>query len=116
MNLARHASDGCFSSRELDNLVGLARLALPMLPHAAGHASAGAGLSAAQLEERFALRCDRLTPRERQVCARAVLGMSVEATAIEMGIAKTSVVTLRQRAYRRLGVTSPYELFGLVTH
>ena len=62
------------------------------------------------------MRCGELTPRERQVCARAALGMSVEATGIALGIAKTTVVTFRQRAYRRLGVTSPYELLALVAH
>ena len=68
------------------------------------------------LEERFAARCPALTPRERQVCARAALGMSVEATALDLAIAKTSVVTFRQRAYRRLGVTSPFELCRLVAN
>ena len=58
----------------------------------------------------------RANAGERQVCARAAIGLSVEATAIELGIAKTSVVTFRQRAYRRLGVTSPFELCGLVAH
>jgi DNA-binding CsgD family transcriptional regulator len=116
MNLARHSSEGTFSDRELDNVVGLARLALPMLPVSLSHVASTAVLSAAQLEERFGIRCASLTRRERQVCARAALGMSVEATAIELGIAKTSVVTFRQRAYRRLGVTSPYELLGLVAH
>lgn len=116
MNLARHASEGVFSDRELNNIVGLARLTLPMVPLAGRTAPSGPALSAAQIEERFAARCAGLTRRERQVCARASLGMSVEATALELGIAKTSVVTFRQRAYRRLGVTSPYELLGLVAH
>jgi DNA-binding CsgD family transcriptional regulator len=114
MNIARHAKEGYFSDRELDNLAGLARLALPMLSLARHKAPAGAAMSAAELEERFASRCGGLTRREGQVCARAAMGMSVEATAIELGIAKTSVLTFRQRAYRRLGVTSPFELLALV--
>jgi DNA-binding CsgD family transcriptional regulator len=116
INLARHVSDGRFSDRELDNLVALARLALPMLPLAVRKPPPGPDLSAAEIEERLAARCRELTARERQVCARAALGMSVEATGIALGIAKTTVVTLRQRAYRRLGVTSPFELLGLVAH
>jgi DNA-binding CsgD family transcriptional regulator len=114
MNIARHARQGCFSARELDNLAGLARLALPMLSRARSRVPTGTALSAAQLEDRFAGRCAGLTRRERQVCACAAIGMSVEATAIELGIAKTSVLTFRQRAYRRLGVTSPFELLALV--
>ena len=74
------------------------------------------GAHVQELEERSARRWPALTPRERQDCARAAIGLSVEATAIDLGIAKTSVVTFRQRAYRRLGVTSPFELCGLVAH
>ena len=116
LNVARHRSDGVFSDRELDALAGLARLALPMLPLARPSGPIGTTVTSAQLEERFARRWPTLTRRERQVCARAAMGLSVEATAIELGIAKTSVVTFRQRAYRRLGVTSPFELCGLVAH
>jgi DNA-binding CsgD family transcriptional regulator len=42
--------------------------------------------------------------------------MSVEATALELGIGKTSVLTYRQRAYQRLRVTSALELCALVAH
>lgn len=116
LNVARHRSDGYFSQRELDALAGIARLALPMLPLVRPAGTPGKALTATQLEERFARRCPALTRRECQVCARASIGLSVEATAIELRIAKTSVVTFRQRAYRRLGVTSAFELCGLVAH
>jgi DNA-binding CsgD family transcriptional regulator len=115
INVARHARHGPLSDRELDNLAGLARLALPMLPLAADEPrGCGVPLSAAELEERFARRCAALTARERQVCARAALGMSVEATALDLGIARSSVLTFRQRAYRRLAVTGPFELLAQV--
>lgn len=116
MNLARHESDGCFSDREIDALVGLACLVLPMLPLARGKVATARQLSVVQLEERFAGRYPALTNRERQVCARAAIGMTVEATALDLGIAKTSVLTYRQRAYQRLSITSPFELSSLVTH
>ena len=116
LNVARHRSDGVFADRELDALAGIARLALPMLPLARPSDEVAPTVTSAQLEERFARRWPTLTRRERQVCARAAMGLSVEATAIELGIAKTSVVTFRQRAYRRLEVTSPFELCGLVAH
>jgi DNA-binding CsgD family transcriptional regulator len=116
MNVARHASDGCFSENELSALIGLACLVLPMLPLNRKRQAAALPLTVAQLEERFALRYVSLTLRERQVCARAAVGMSVEASAHDLGIARTSVLTYRQRAYRRLGVASPFELCALVTH
>ena len=116
INVARHASDGRFSDEELTSLVSLACLALPMLPLNRARRATPRQLTVAQLEERFANRFERLTARERQVCARAAIGMTVEATALDLGIAKTSVLTYRQRAYQRLKVTSPYELCSLVTH
>jgi DNA-binding CsgD family transcriptional regulator len=116
INVARHASDGCCSDDELGSLIGLACLVLPMLPLNRQRKSAPLPLTAAQLEERFAHRYGSLTLRERQVCARAAVGMSVEATALDLGIGRTSVLTYRQRAYQRLGVASPIELCALVTH
>jgi DNA-binding CsgD family transcriptional regulator len=116
MNVARHTSDGCFSENELGTLIGLACLVLPMLPLNRKRQPTPLPLTVPQLEERFALRYGSLTLRERQVCARAAIGMSVEATALDLGIAKTSVLTYRQRAYQRLTVTSPFELCALVTH
>ena len=103
MNVSRHASEGQFKDSELDAIAGLARLALPMLPFARAKGMTANQLTSQHLEDRFAFRYPSLTCRERQVCARAAFGMSVEATALELGIAKTSVLTLRQRAYRRLG-------------
>jgi DNA-binding CsgD family transcriptional regulator len=116
INVARHESDGCFSDDELGSLISLSCLVLPMLPLNRKRRATPLPLTTAQLEERFAQRYCSLTPRERQVCARAAVGMSVEATALELGIAKTSVLTYRQRAYQRLGVASPIELCALVTH
>jgi DNA-binding CsgD family transcriptional regulator len=116
MNVSRHASGGPFTERELDSLTALARLALPMLPFARARPPSAADLSAFHLEDRFARRFPQLTERERQVCARAAFGMSVEATALELGLAKTSVLTLRQRAYRRIGAASSRELLWLVAN
>src|SRR5690606_9191329 len=75
-----------------------------------------AGLSVEELEQRFARRFVLLSPRERQVCARAAAGLGVAETARELGIAETSVLTYRQRAYQRLRVASSLALRALVTH
>lgn len=113
INIARHSSNGYCSDDEIAALVGLAHLVLPMLslnrsralrPH----------LTTAHFESRLAERCGQLTSRERQVCARAAAGMNVQQTAHELGIAKSSVLTYRQRAYQRLCVRSALELRALV--
>ncbi|HTR01187.1 MAG TPA: LuxR C-terminal-related transcriptional regulator [Candidatus Acidoferrum sp.] len=116
MNLARHVSHGRCSDDEIDALAGLASLVLPMLANSRVKHSQAQVPSIAQLEQRFAELDCQLTPRERQVCARAAQGMSVDATARELGIANSSVLTFRQRAYQRLRVGSPLALRALVTH
>ncbi|MEP7243480.1 MAG: helix-turn-helix transcriptional regulator [Gammaproteobacteria bacterium] len=116
INVARHSSDGCCADEELGSLIGLACLVLPMLPLNRQRQSSLPPPTAAQLEKRFANRYSTLTRREREVCARAALGLTVEATARELGIGRTSVLTYRQRAYQRLNVTSPSELCALVMH
>jgi DNA-binding CsgD family transcriptional regulator len=110
INVARHERDGCFSDAEIGSLISLACLVLPMLPINRRQLVSRQPLSVAQLEQRFGSRFEALTPRERQVCARAAAGLSVAATAQDLGIARTSVLTYRQRAYQRLGVASPVEL------
>jgi len=116
INVSRHSSEGRCSDQEIGSLIGLACLVLPMLPLNRRRAFGAQPLTVSDLEERFAARYPNLTTREREVCARAATGMTVVATAIDLGIAKTSVLTYRQRAYQRLGVASPFELCALVTH
>src|SRR5690606_38171855 len=109
INVARHRSTGIFSDGELDALLALARLALPMMPLNRRRAQARLPIQQ-HIEDRLHHICPGLTRREKEVCARATVGMSVEATAIDLGIAKTSVMTYRKRSYRRLGITSVTEL------
>jgi DNA-binding CsgD family transcriptional regulator len=116
MSIARHASDGCCSDAEIKALVELAGIVLPMLPQSHQHGSGPAPLPVPELEQRFAGRFPDLSQRELQVCARAAAGMDVGATAADLGIARTSVLTYRQRAYHRLHVTSALALRALVTH
>lgn len=116
INLARHRSDGYFTDAELDNIVGLAGLCLPMLMLDRDGLKPDARLDVSQLEARFETLFPQLPRREREVCARAARGMSVEATALDLGIGRASVLTYRRRAYCRLQVSSPIELCSLVAH
>lgn len=52
----------------------------------------------------------RLTPRERQVCARILFGLTAAGIAIDLGINEYSVDTYRKRAYLRLGLATRHEL------
>jgi len=66
------------------------------------------------LERRLEDLAMGLSQRERQVCARAVAGRTIEETAVDLGIRKTSVITYRQRAYQKLGVSRQTDLLAIV--
>jgi DNA-binding CsgD family transcriptional regulator len=50
------------------------------------------------------IRAPSLSGHERQVCARIAGGRSAMSIATELGIAPATVLTLRKRAYGKLGV------------
>lgn len=54
-----------------------------------------------------------LSPRERDVCARALQGMTGEATALDMRVTEATVATMRRRAYGKMGISTLSELFAL---
>lgn len=115
LHVARRLSTGVFADRELDALAGLGQLLLPLvLRHRDLQRSRSAVWNEDDVECRFAERYPGMTRRERQVCARAVLGMTTEATALDLGIGPASVHTYRRRAYARLGISSPYQLAKLI--
>lgn len=53
---------------------------------------------------------DELSPREIEVCARVIYGMSSIGIAIDLGISEETVMTYRKRAYARLCIGSQREL------
>jgi hypothetical protein len=56
----------------------------------------------------------RLTPRERQVCAGMLQGLTFDGIACQLGLSVTSVKTYRNRAFARLGIHFRNELFALM--
>ncbi|MGE0330297.1 MAG: LuxR C-terminal-related transcriptional regulator [Ramlibacter sp.] len=53
-----------------------------------------------------------LTPREADVCARILYGMTTTGIALDLGVGTETVKTFRKLAYRRLGIGSERELLG----
>jgi DNA-binding CsgD family transcriptional regulator len=66
-----------------------------------------------QLEQMVAGLDGGLSPREVQVCARALRGMTREGIGLDLGVKTSTVNTLSQRAYRKLNISSLNELFAL---
>lgn len=54
-----------------------------------------------------------LSEREREVCRGILAGKKSELIAHEIGIAASSVITYRKRAYQKLGINSRSALFAL---
>jgi len=55
----------------------------------------------------------QLTPREREVCERILLGYTSVGIGLDLNIAQSSVVTYRRRAYEKLDISTQNELFTL---
>jgi DNA-binding CsgD family transcriptional regulator len=68
------------------------------------------------IERLLNLHSPELSPREREVCARAVAGKTIEGTSLELDIRRTSVITYRQRAYQKLGISRINELVALLSN
>lgn len=119
MNIARRAPAPSFSDEELAAFAGLSQLLLPVVARQAELESAPPHphvLGVEEIEQRFALQYPELSPRERQVCARTVVGMTSEATALSLNIGIGSVQTYRKRAFQRLEICSAFQLAHLVLH
>lgn len=135
LNFYRRSADADFSDREVANLCAIARLlcasvqrhralaagpwppaetsaAVRPAPVSAGAVSVGA-VSVGAVRAILDRRAPVLTAREKDVCARVVLGFSSEAIALDLGVAESSVRTYRKRAYAKLGFSSQHELFAL---
>lgn len=67
-----------------------------------------------QIEHRLAETHRKLTRREREICARTLAGHSSHRIGDELNLGSSTVLTYRQRAYRKLGVSSSNELLPAI--
>lgn len=70
----------------------------------------GNGERVGAAEVRLSVRAASLSGRERQICARIADGQSATLIAAELGIAASTVTTLRKRAYAKLGIHDRLDL------
>ena len=114
----RAALNRSFSLAEMNLFATLSRLVIATaLKHESLADSVASGQGQLDLEaiERRLEDLDMgLSRREREVCARAVVGSTIEETAADLDIRKTSVITYRQRAYQKLGISRQSDLLALV--
>lgn len=120
INVYRDAATGPFGRAEAHRFARLAPLLLALLRQHLGVLQPTAGSSApghrvppeaaAALLQRLPVR---LSTREREVCALTLAGHTRQGIALALGIAESSVATLRERAYRKLQIHGASELFAL---
>ena len=119
MNVARRAPLRRFSDEEVSSLAAFSQLLFPLAAHRISSglpADRKDRLSVEELETRFAHEFPALSARERQVCARTVIGMTSEATALDLRVGIGSVQTYRRRAFHRLEICSAFQLAHLILH
>ncbi len=117
-NVYREKKSGRFSEAELDSLQQAAGILCAAVERHVSLVSPaalepGSNAPIEWLENMVTDLGYGLTPREVEVCARALSGMTRAGIALDLGIKPTTVVTLVQRAYGRVNISTLNELFGL---
>ncbi|MBX9612361.1 MAG: helix-turn-helix transcriptional regulator [Burkholderiales bacterium] len=117
INLYRDDALGAFAPAELEKLLAVAPLlrqvhqnVLRAVPPAFGPVYASNQASSPVKRSLFAIQqiAPELSGRELAVCARIACGMSADGIAAELGVAPSTVVTLRKRAYTKLAAHGVY--------
>ena len=108
INLYRDDAMGTFQPAEIERLLAVATL-LRQVHQGALRLGQRGNTVRLSLETRIGMaltainnKAPTLSPREAAVCARIACGISAEGIAAELGIAPSTVLTLRKRAYAKL--------------
>jgi DNA-binding CsgD family transcriptional regulator len=109
LNFHRVTASGMYSP---DEIARLKSIAMPLVTLARRHVELLANTAANVDIWRLRLKVIRhdLTSRELEVAARMLAGESLREIAQSLGVAHSSAVTYRERAYRRLAVQNLKEL------
>jgi DNA-binding CsgD family transcriptional regulator len=117
LSFFRTSNKGAFRDEEVERLSSFGRIVASLIAARAREPnSISSAPSIGELEFKLAALHPKLTNRERAVCARTVIGMTAEGTAIDLGIKTTSVLTYRRRAYERLKVSTALQLAMQLFH
>lgn len=112
INLYRTEQMGPFGEQALAQVFGLAPLLKRVHGQVLGANDHGDDIDSRihTAEQALGSRTAQLSPRERQVCARIACGLSVDGIAADLGVAVSTVLTLRKRAYAKLDVHTRFDL------
>lgn len=119
-NLYRAEDKGPFKSEEIEKL----KEVLPFLTHLACLRCqiCGAGeyqrrsrkTIVSQLKKQKVPSFESLSNREAEVCDLIIYGLTTEGISVELDVSVSSVKTFRNRAYRKLNISTKSELFVMI--
>jgi DNA-binding CsgD family transcriptional regulator len=114
VNLYHHEHQGAFADGELQNFE---HLAVGLLASVRRHieltsSAAPPRPDAAQLRAALQRRHPEMPPRELDVCARLLQGLSYDGIAADLSLSVATVKTYRRRAFERMGLHFKSELFA----
>lgn len=117
-NLYRNNSTGGFTQEDIRKITKLSELFLSLIELHLSIVSPqaiqpGSKPSLDWMEQTVGELGSSLTPREIQVCARALLGLTRSGIALDLGVKPPTINTLTQRAYAKLNISNLNELFAL---
>jgi len=114
LNLYRDTAAGEFGADELARLRAVAPLLRAVLRQRLQAQPADVAERVAATEARVAQRAPALSARERAVAARIACGVSNDGIAADLGVAPSTVITLRKRVYTKLAIHSRIALVWLL--
>ena len=115
INFYRHDHQRPFSDRQMSDFESLAPALLALTQKQIELTRPRLGQrSAIEWAQQLQSIEPALTPRELDVCARLLVGMTQEGIAVDLGLSLPTVKTYRNRAFGRLGIHFKSELFALL--
>ncbi len=117
LNFYRSRRAGTFTGGEVELLSAITPLLTSIVRQHCAHyivqSDINAGRTLPFVERLVELADETLSTRELAVCCRIVLGYQTDGIAADLGVRPSTVITLRKRAYQKLGIASQAELFAL---
>lgn len=117
LNFYRSLRAGTFTDGEVELLSAITPLLTSIVRQHCAHyivqSDINAGRALPFVERLVELADETLSTRELAVCCRIVLGYQTDGIAADLGVRPSTVITLRKRAYQKLGIASQAELFAL---
>lgn len=116
VNLYRNVASGLYTAAEVQALTAISRFLANLIRLHSARVAVGEAMrhnEGDDLAERLVTLLDaRLTVRETMVLSRILKGLQTEGIALDLNVKPASVVTFKQRAFGKLGITTQAELFA----